>query len=47
MPSGNRLTTITKKKTVDSMSARRRHASIRSRQTIQRNIDKLEGAFTL
>ena len=47
IPSGNRLTTIIKKKTVDSMSARRRHASVRSRQTIQRNIDKLEGEFTL
>src|SRR4029078_3842314 len=47
IPNGNRLTTIIKKNTVESMSARRRHASVRSRQTIQRNIDKLEGEFTL
>jgi hypothetical protein len=29
------------------MSERRRQASIRSRQTIQRNIERAEGPFTL
>src|SRR6185369_5650149 len=47
IPKGNKLTTMTKKNKVDSASARRRHARMRSRQTIQRNIDRLEGAFTL
>ena len=32
MPKGNRLTTMTKKKSVDKTSARRRHANVRSRR---------------
>src|SRR4030095_575628 len=46
-PKGNKLTTITKKKMVESMFVRRRHAKSRSRHTIQRSIDRLEGPFTL
>jgi len=39
MPSGNKLVTMMKKKTVASTSARRRQARIKSRQTSHPNID--------
>ncbi len=47
IPKGKRLTTITKKKSVDKTSARRLHASVRSRATIQRNIERVEGTLTM
>src|SRR5439155_7651038 len=47
MPNGKRLTTITKKKSVASTSARRRHARIKSRRTSHENIVSVEALFTI
>ena len=38
-------TTMMKKKSVDKTSARRLHANIKSRTTIQRNMKNMEGWF--